>query len=260
MVLVNVDGASDEAEIQLWLPLIEIALRASTTIWSPPKKILLWATSRAFGSYSWTNLILGLPAISVLWNRYNVPLCLPPSQGVRSFGLRQARYIELAKTHLQNIFTADNSGTSPAKAFRSLSRLFGLTLKPGDVVRLKRGCIFRGRLVFQGNGAEGRPIRLTAYGDGPKPEILGSIRLTGWEKHDGLAYKHIVPADTFVGRKRIYSVYEYDDGEVPVRLLRAEAIPEKPGWFFFDQETSTVYRDAPLRWTRRTRRPSGTDW
>jgi hypothetical protein len=106
MVLVNVDGASDEAGIQLWLPLIEIALRASTTIWSPPKKILFWATSRAFGSYSWTNLILGLPAISVLWNRYNVPLCLPPSQGVRSFGLRQARYIELAKTHLQNIFTA----------------------------------------------------------------------------------------------------------------------------------------------------------
>jgi hypothetical protein len=135
----------------------------------------------------------------------------------------------------------DSSGTSPATAFRSLSRLAGLTLEPGDVVRLKRGCIFRGRLVFQGNGAEGRPICLTAYGDGPKPEILGSIRLTGWEKHEGIAYKHIVPVDTFVGRKMVYSVYEYDDGEVPLRLLRAEAIPGKPGRFFFDQETSTVY-------------------
>jgi hypothetical protein len=34
----------------------------------------------------------------------------------------------------------DSSGTSPATAFRSLSRLAGLTLDPGDVVRFKRGC------------------------------------------------------------------------------------------------------------------------
>lgn len=134
----------------------------------------------------------------------------------------------------------DNSGTSPAAAFRSLSRLAGLTLGPGDVVRFKRGSTFRGRLVFQGNGAEGRPIRLMTYGDGPKPEILGSIRLTGWEKHEGIAYRHIVPADRFVGRKMVYSVYEYDDGEVPVRLLREESVPGKPGRFFFDQETSTM--------------------
>jgi hypothetical protein len=79
-------------------------------------------------------------------------------------------------------------------------------------------------IISRGNGTETKPILLTAYGEGPKPEILGSIRLTEWAKHEGNVYKHIVPVGQFVGKKTVYNVYEYDEDEVPVRLLRENAL------------------------------------
>jgi hypothetical protein len=133
-----------------------------------------------------------------------------------------------------------NPGTTEASPLRTLEALAALRLQPGDVVRLKRGSTFRGRLQFQGNGAEGNPIRLTTYGEGPKPEILGSITLDGWEQHEGEVYRAHLPPDSFVGQRRVHSVFEYDDG-VPVRLLRADQVPEERGRFFFDEETSELY-------------------
>jgi len=135
----------------------------------------------------------------------------------------------------------ENPGTSIDIPFRTLKKLAALDLKPGDVVKLKRGCEFRGRLSFRGSGIQDKPIRLTAYGDGPKPEILGSISLTEWEKQDGEVYKQVIPIEKFVGQKMVYSVYEYDDGKVPLRLLRGNAIPEERGRFFFDKDTSAIY-------------------
>ena len=116
----------------------------------------------------------------------------------------------------------DSPGTSEAAPLRTLAALAALAFQPGDVVRLKRGSTFRGRLQVQGNGDEGKPIRLATYGEGPKPEILGSVTLDGWEQHTGEVYKASVPADSFVGQRRVHSVFEYDGG-VPVRLLRADA-------------------------------------
>ncbi len=154
-----------------------------------------------------------------------------------------ALYPTLASEYFfdSQIGSDDNLGNSPDSPFRTLEKLAGLELEPGDVVRLKRGCEFRGRLSFQGNGVEGRPIRLTAYGDGPKPEILGSIRLTEWEKHEGEVYKQVVPVERFVGKNMVYSIYEYGEGRVPVRLLRGNAMPAERRRFFFDKDTSTAY-------------------
>jgi len=137
----------------------------------------------------------------------------------------------------------ENQGTSPETPLRTLEKLRYLNLEPGDVVRFKRGCEFRGHLSFQGNGVENNPIRLTAYGDGSKPEILGSINLTEWEHHEGEVYKQFVPIEQFWfwGKKTVYSVYEYDEGEVPTRLLSDDAVPTERGRFFFDQIDSMVY-------------------
>jgi parallel beta-helix repeat protein len=135
----------------------------------------------------------------------------------------------------------ENPGNSTMAPFRSLAKLATIELDPGDVVRFKKGCTFRGRLSFRGNGTEADPILLTAYGDGPKPEILGSIQLTEWTRHAGTVYKHVVPVEQFVGKRTVYSIYEYDQGKVPVRLLREDAVPAKRGRFFFDEETWTVY-------------------
>jgi len=135
----------------------------------------------------------------------------------------------------------ENQGISPEIPFKTLGKLRYLNLGPGDVVRFKRGCEFRDRLSFQGNGIENNPIRLTAYGDGSKPEILGSINLTEWENHGGEVYRQVVPLEEFYGKKTVYSAYEYDEGEVPTRLLSDSAVPTDRGRFFFEQATSTIY-------------------
>ncbi|MGO8720909.1 MAG: right-handed parallel beta-helix repeat-containing protein [Acidobacteriaceae bacterium] len=43
---------------------------------------------------------------------------------------------------------------------------------PGDTIYLKRGTVCHGTLAPQGSGAEGAPIRLTAYGEGPRPKVM----------------------------------------------------------------------------------------
>jgi len=66
-----------------------------------------------------------------------------------------------------------NSGTSPAQAWRTLEQANQITLQAGDQLFLKAGCAFQGQLKPQGWGAPGRPIRVTPYGEGPKPRIDG---------------------------------------------------------------------------------------
>lgn len=55
-----------------------------------------------------------------------------------------------------------------------------IELKPGDAILLKRGMVFSGMLAPNGNGAEGNPIRVGAFGDGDRPRIdAKGIHLAG---------------------------------------------------------------------------------
>jgi len=44
--------------------------------------------------------------------------------------------------------------------------------EPGDRIALARGSVCHGSFSPQGSGVEGKPIRLTAYGQGPRPRIV----------------------------------------------------------------------------------------
>lgn len=68
----------------------------------------------------------------------------------------------------------DAGGLDPKQAWRSLQRVNAAELKPGDTVRFKRGGTWRGSLV-PASGDEGAPVTYTAYGEGPKPLLLGSL-------------------------------------------------------------------------------------
>ncbi|MBI5832509.1 MAG: hypothetical protein HZB16_09415 [Armatimonadetes bacterium] len=68
--------------------------------------------------------------------------------------------------------TAD--GTTPASAWRTLTRASSATLQPGDRLLLRRGDIFRGSLRAR-SGREGAPVTYGAYGQGAKPIIQGSV-------------------------------------------------------------------------------------
>ncbi len=64
-------------------------------------------------------------------------------------------------------------GTSPATAWQTIARINAADLRPGDTVRLKRGCSWRESLQPR-SGVADAPVTYTAYGHGEKPLLLGS--------------------------------------------------------------------------------------
>jgi hypothetical protein len=66
------------------------------------------------------------------------------------------------------------SGTSPDQALRSLGRVEGLNLQPGDKVLLQRGASFSGKLAVWRGGTAAKRITIGAYG----PKRAGKPRLT----------------------------------------------------------------------------------
>ncbi len=68
----------------------------------------------------------------------------------------------------------DQDGLRPEAAWRSLERVSRANLNPGDRVLFRRGETWRGQLV-PCRGRPGAPILYGAFGDGPKPRLLGSV-------------------------------------------------------------------------------------
>ena len=92
-----------------------------------------------------------------------------------------------ARTFYVDSITGDdgNSGLSPEVPWASVKRVNQEDLRPGDRVRFRRGGQWRGCLKPR-SGAEGAPVVYTAYGEGAKPLLLGSVsknRVSDWERH-----------------------------------------------------------------------------
>jgi hypothetical protein len=68
------------------------------------------------------------------------------------------------------------SGSSPGDAWRSLEKANAQVLRPGDALLLLRGGRWKGTLKPQGSGTPEQPIRLAAYGEGPRPLVDGGDR------------------------------------------------------------------------------------
>ncbi len=93
--------------------------------------------------------------------------------------LLQAPCLSPAETYYVSDAGSDmHTGGQPTQAWRTLARVNAASLKPNDVVLFRRGDVWRGQLVPQ-SGTDGKPIRYGAYGQGPKPLLLGSV-----EKND----------------------------------------------------------------------------
>jgi len=65
-------------------------------------------------------------------------------------------------------------GLTPETAWRSLDKVNKAPLRPGDRVLFRRGGVWRGQLVPQSGSADGA-ITYGAFGEGPKPALLGSV-------------------------------------------------------------------------------------
>ena len=67
-----------------------------------------------------------------------------------------------------------HDGSTPASAWRSLERVNAQVFQPGDRVLFRSGTRYEGQLRPQGSGAEGNPIRIDRFGEGPLPRIDGA--------------------------------------------------------------------------------------
>ncbi len=72
-----------------------------------------------------------------------------------------------------------NDGLSPQNAINDYRKL---QICPGDTVLFKRGTIYRYSLISSVNGTAEAPITYGAYGEGEKPQFLGSVNLNGRDK------------------------------------------------------------------------------
>jgi hypothetical protein len=70
------------------------------------------------------------------------------------------------------------AGTSPATAWKSLSKINGTTFGPGDTILLKTGSVWTGSMSPQGSGANGSPNVIDTFGAGAKPVINGNGAVT----------------------------------------------------------------------------------
>lgn len=64
-------------------------------------------------------------------------------------------------------------GLCPKTAWSSLAAANQQQFEPGDTIHLRSGQVFQGQFKPSTSGAQGLPITLTSYFDGPKPVIAG---------------------------------------------------------------------------------------
>ncbi len=73
-----------------------------------------------------------------------------------------------------------DDGLSPATAWRTLDKVSAMAFNPGDSILLKRGAVWRERLVISSSGTSEQPITFGAYGTGARPRISSADVVTGW--------------------------------------------------------------------------------
>ena len=67
-----------------------------------------------------------------------------------------------------------NAGTSESKAFKTLDKVNGLNLEPGDTVLLKKGSVFEDqalKFTKEDSGTAEAPVKVSTYGEGKRPQI-----------------------------------------------------------------------------------------
>ncbi len=91
-----------------------------------------------------------------------------------------------AKTFYVNSETGSdkNTGTSQARAWKTLWKVNQQTFKPGDRILFAAGTSYEGTLAPKGSGKDGKVIQIDRYGKGANPAIHGN----GYKEYTLLLY------------------------------------------------------------------------
>ena len=120
-------------------------------------------------------------------------------------------------------------------AWKTIGRVNGSSLAPGDTVLFKRGCTWRESLWPPSSGASGSPITFGAYGTGANPIISGANLATGWTAGSGRVYWASVVRDPGV---------VFINNTVGHRKASKGALANEFDWFW-DSGARRLYLYAP---------------
>ena len=108
------------------------------------------------------------------WSQRSVMLAL----GICAFTSQSLLSASGASSYFVDSAQGDDArdGLTPATAWRSLGKVNHAPLQPGDKVLFCRSGVWRGQLVPQSGNTNG-VITYAAYGEGPKPQLRGSVNM-----------------------------------------------------------------------------------
>lgn len=117
------------------------------------------------------------------------------------------------------------TGLAPDQAWRSLAKIADAPLKPGDMVLLVAGSVWREPLLITRSGADGAPITVARTGEGPRPRIeAGGVAENGVEIRNAdnvtLSGLEITNSGSDVAMRRGVFVNERDFGVARNIVLR----------------------------------------
>jgi len=162
----------------------------------------------------------------VLWLHAMWPLLL---------GMVTCLPLVAAEYYVSNAGDDGKPGTDPSGPWRTLAKVNAVPFAPGDTVRFERGGAWRGQLEPR-SGNEKQPITYTAYGEGPKPLLLGSVEKNGrgdWQQA-GPSLWRAGPFPCDVGN------IVFNDGTVCGIKVWRESDVNAPDKFWYDPKQKTV--------------------
>jgi len=110
----------------------------------------------------------------------------------------------------------DNSGTSSASAWKSITKVNASSFNPGDNVLFREGETFTGSIVLKSSGTATDPITYGSYGLGPRPTIRSAALANAIDSN---AAEWIILQDLRVDGSTAEGVHIKNGGHLTVRNL-----------------------------------------
>lgn len=114
------------------------------------------------------------PYSPLLYMNYKITILLTLLSLLVLFGFearQPAAVVKINRSYFVDSKTGNdaNSGTSISAPWKTLARLSGLLLKPGDSLKFASGSTFAGGCTIESSGSDEHPIVITSYGLGGQP-------------------------------------------------------------------------------------------
>ncbi|MHA1714128.1 MAG: hypothetical protein ACTSXP_00655 [Promethearchaeota archaeon] len=134
-----------------------------------------------------------------------------------------------------------NNGNTPARAWKTISKVNSGYYLPGDKILFKRGEVWREKLEIKCSGSETIPITYGAYGSGPNPLFLGSISKN---KQDDWIYlgneKWATRDKSFPNDVGFIMLEEEDQSNTGIKCMTSCDEVNSPRRFWYDNEHERV--------------------